>query len=127
MRDRRFPHLAEWFNGQVTAGRVLVCDLVIIELTRLAPNEARAREVADRLDAFASVPMPTAAWERARETQLALAATSARRGTPPADLLIAAAAESAGVALIHYDRDYQRIAAVTALDARWLVPDGALR
>jgi len=105
---------------------VLVCDLVILELTRLAPNEARAHEVAGRLDAFASVPMPTAAWGRAREIQLALASAGAHRGVPPADLLIAAAAESAGVELVHYDRDYERIAGVTALDARWLVRDGTL-
>lgn len=125
-RDRRFPHLADWFNQQVAAGRVLVCDLVILELTRLAPNEARAHEVAGRLDAFASVPMGNAAWGRAREIQLALASSGAHRRIPPADLLIAAAAESAGVELVHYDRDYERIAGVTALQARWLVPDGTL-
>src|SRR4051794_2659880 len=45
-RDRRFPHLAEWFNNEVEAGRVLVCDLVVLELTRLAPNEDRAHRVA---------------------------------------------------------------------------------
>jgi len=126
VRDRRFPHLADWFNHQVAAGRVLVCDLVILELTRLAPNEVRAHEVAARLEAFASVPMPTAAWGRAREVQLALASAGAHRGIRPADLLIAAAAESAGVELVHYDRDYERIAEVTALDARSLVRDGAL-
>lgn len=127
MRDRRFPALAGWFNDQVAAGHVLVCDLVIIELTRLAPNEARAREVAERLDAFASVPMPESAWTRAREIQLALAAGGTHRSVPPADLLMAAAAEGAGVELVHYDRDYERIAAVTDLRASWLVPDGTLR
>lgn len=126
VRDRRFPHLANWFNQQVATRRVLVCDLVILELTRLAPNEVRAHEVADRLDAFASVPMPTASWRRAREIQLALATSGAHRGIPPGDLVIAAAAESAGVELVHYDHDYERIAAVTALAARWLVPDGTL-
>lgn len=127
VRDRRFPALAEWFNDQVAAGRVLVCDLVIIELTRLAPNEARARDVAERLGAFASVPMPESAWARARAIQLALAAAGTHRSVPPADLLIAAAAEGAGVELVHYDRDYERIAAVVDLRARWLVPDGTLR
>jgi predicted nucleic acid-binding protein len=127
VRDRRFPALAAWFNDQVAAGRVLVCDLVIIELTRLAPNETRAREVAERLNAFAAVPMDELAWARAREIQLALAAAGTHRSVAPADLLIAAAAERAGVDLVHYDRDYERIAAVTDLRARWLVPDGTLR
>lgn len=43
-----------------------------------------------------------------------------------ADLPLAAVAEEADVDLIHYDRDYERIAAVAALRQHWLVPDGTL-
>ncbi len=125
-RDRRFPQLASWFNAQVATGRVLVCDLVILELIRLAPNETRAREVANRLGAFQSVPMPTTIWSRARQLQISLAAGGAHRRVPPVDLLIGCAAEAAEVPLIHYDRDYERIASVSGLDHRWLLPDGAL-
>ncbi len=125
-RDRRFPQLASWFNAQVAAGRVLVCDLVILELTRLAPNEARAREVADRLDTFESVPMPAALWSRARQLQISLAATSEHRRVPPIELLIGSTAEAAGVPLVHYDRDYERIASVSGLEHRWLLSDGML-
>jgi predicted nucleic acid-binding protein len=125
-RDRRFPHLASWFNDQVAAGRVLVCDLVVLELVRLTPNEARAREVAARLDAFGSVPMPAELWGRVRELQVSLAATGDHRRVPPVDLLIASAAEAAGVPLVHYDRDYERIATVSGLEHHWLLPDGAL-
>jgi predicted nucleic acid-binding protein len=126
VRDRRFPELAAWFNAAVEAGLVLVCDLVILELTRLAPNERRAREVADRLAAFEAVPMPIGLWSRARRTQLALATSGDHRRVPPADLLLASAAEEAGVALVHYDRDYERIAAASELRHEWLAPDGAL-
>lgn len=126
MRDRRFPHLAEWFNSEVVAGRVLVCDLVVLELTRLAPNDARARAVAERLDVFKSIPMPSTLWTRAREIQLLLAPDGDHRRVPPADLLLAAAAETADVALVHYDRDYERIAAVTGLSHEWFVDDGSL-
>lgn len=126
VRDRRFPRLASWFNDLVQAGQVLVCDLVVLELTRLAPSEARAREVAARLGAFESVPMAEDLWRRAREVQLLLAPDGDHRRVPPADLLIASAAETAGVPLVHYDRDYERIAAVTALEQRRLVPDGTL-
>lgn len=105
---------------------MLVCDLVILELTRLAPNERRAQEVAGRLAAFEVVRMPTDLWRRARETQLSLAGSGDHRRVPPADLLLAAAAEEAGVVLVHYDRDYERIAAVSGLRQEWLVADGAL-
>ena len=30
------------------------------------------------------------------------------------------------MALVHYDRDYERIAAVSELRQEWLVPDGTL-
>lgn len=126
MRDSRFPHLAEWFNDEVAAGRVLVCDLVVLELTRLAPNEKRARATAERLDAFKSVPMPGTLWDRAREVQLLLAPEGNHRRVPPADLLFAAAAEQAGVPLVHYDRDYERIASVADLEHRWFVEEGSL-
>jgi predicted nucleic acid-binding protein len=105
---------------------VLVCDLIVLELTRLAPNEARAQGIAERLDAFESVSMPSTLWSRAREIQLLLAPEGNHRRVPPADLLLAAAAEEAGVTLVHYDRDYERIAAVTDLRHDWLVEDGSL-
>jgi predicted nucleic acid-binding protein len=125
-RDRRFPELTAWFNAAVEAGLVLVCDLVVLELTRLAPTEGRAKEVSGRLSAFEAVPMPAGLWGRARETQLALSANSDHCRVPPADLLLAAAAEEADVDLVHYDRDYERIAAVGDLRQEWLVPDGTL-
>jgi predicted nucleic acid-binding protein len=125
-RDRRFPQLASWFNEHVAASRVLVCDLVILELVRLTPNQARAREVESRLAAFEPVPMPAALWARARELQISLAADGHHRRVPPVDLLIACAAETAGVPLVHYDRDYERIAALSGLVHRWLLPEGTL-
>lgn len=105
---------------------MLVCDLVVLELARLAANEDRARGVAERLDAFESVPMPSSLWSRAREAQLLLAAGGGHRRVSPADLLLAAAAEAAGVPLIHYDRDYERVATVIDLQHRWMVADGSL-
>lgn len=63
---------------------------------------------------------------RAQEAQLLLAREGDHRRVPPADLLLAAAAEDAGVPLVHYDRDYERIAAVAELEHRWFVEDGSL-
>lgn len=125
-RDRRFPGLADWFNSEVRSGRVLLCDLVILELVRLAPNQQRARELATRLAAFEMLSMPQSLWSRAREVQLLMTEYGDHRRVPPPDLLIAAAAELANAPLVHYDRDYKRIAAVTAQEHVWFVPDGSL-
>lgn len=105
---------------------MLTCDLVALELTRMAPNEGRARAVAERLELFEALPMPEALWRRVRELQLALAERGEHPRVPPVDLLIAACAEAAGVPLVHYDRDYERIAAVSSVEQRWLVADGSL-
>ena len=105
---------------------MLVCDLVMLELVRVAANEQRALEVAARLDSFDRVRMPDRVWQRAREVQLLLAQSGDHRRVPPADLLIAASAELAAVPLVHYDRDYERIAAVTGQEHAWFVSDGAL-
>lgn len=127
VRDRRFPHLAEWFNGLVQDGLVLVCDVVVLELVRLAPNAERAARVADQLAMFESVAFPNNGWQNVRATQLLLASDNgAHRRTPPIDLVIAETARAASVPLLHYDRDFERIGAVSDLDHRWFVPDGSL-
>lgn len=105
---------------------MLVCDIVILELIRLSPNETRAKQVAERLGAFKAVPMPSTLWQRARELQLLLATGGDHRRVPPVDLLIASAAEAASVPLVHYDRDYERLANVCTLEHLWLLPDGTL-
>jgi predicted nucleic acid-binding protein len=82
--------------------------------------------VAERLDAFEAVAMSAKLWRRARELQNLLAANGDHRRVPPVDLMIAATAEQAGVPIVHYARDYERIARVSALQHHWLVPDGTL-
>jgi hypothetical protein len=72
------------------------------------------------------IPMPGELWSRARSTQLELATNGDHRRVPPADLLLASTAEEADVILIHYDRDYERIAGASGLRHEWLAPDGTL-
>ena len=44
------------------------------------------------------------------------------RTVPLPDLLIAAVAEQHGIAVVHYDADYDRIAAITNQPTLWVVP-----
>ena len=62
---------------------------------------------------------------RARQVQRLLASRS-QRGRKVPDLLIAAAAEDAGLTLLHYDIDFDHIAQVTGQVCRWVVPAGSI-
>lgn len=42
------------------------------------------------------------------------------------DLLIAAVANRSGLIVVHYDSDFDRIAAVTGQPVRWAAPRGSL-
>jgi predicted nucleic acid-binding protein len=50
----------------------------------------------------------------------------AGQADPIADALIAAAAQDAGVEVLHYDHHYDRLAQVLSFASVWLAPAGAL-
>jgi len=71
------------------------------------------------------VPFTEATFQRAIEIQGELAKTGRHR-VPIPDLLIAAAAEAAGLTVLHYDSDYDLIASVTGQPVEWVVPRGSV-
>ena len=64
--------------------------------------------------------------DRAVAVQDLLAEKSQQRGAKIADLLIAAAAEAAGLVVLHYDHDFDLIAQTTGQRTEWIVPAGSL-
>ena len=42
------------------------------------------------------------------------------------DLIVAACAESAGLTVLHYDADYDRISQLTGQTTRWVLPRGSI-
>lgn len=63
---------------------------------------------------------------RALEVQAMLAERSQHRAVPLPDLLVAACAERAGLSILHYDADFERIAGLTGQPTRWIVPQGSV-
>ena len=55
-----------------------------------------------------------------------LAKHSQHHGIRFPDLIIAACAEGAGLTVLHYDADYERIAEVTGQPVQWVVPRGSV-
>ena len=64
-------------------------------------------------------------FQRAIDIQQSLARLAQHR-LPIPDLIVAAVAESAGLIVLHYDADYDRIAAVTGQPVEWVVPRGSV-
>ncbi|MBO0871157.1 MAG: PIN domain-containing protein [Micromonosporaceae bacterium] len=63
---------------------------------------------------------------RARQVQAMLAAQSRHRAAGVMDLLTAAAAEQHGASVLHYDADFDHIAAVTGQQVDWIAPRGSV-
>lgn len=79
----------------------------------------------EALDAFALVETDASHVRRARQVQRLLAAQR-QRGRKIPDLLVAAAAEESGLAVLHYDADFDLIASVTGQLCEWVVPAGSI-
>lgn len=70
------------------------------------------------------LPTPDEAWDRAAQVQGLLVESGNWRALSVADLVIAAVAERQHAVVLHYDGDYDMIAAVTGQPTRWVVPAG---
>jgi predicted nucleic acid-binding protein len=80
---------------------------------------------ADALELFTLIETTAEHVQRARRIQRLLAAKH-QRGRKVPDLLIAAAAETSGLIVLHYDADFDRIAAVTGQRTEWVVSAGSV-
>ncbi len=108
------------------AGRIATCGIIDLELLYSAPSPAVYAELASVLNAMPRVPVNDAIVDRALEVQAELAVVSQHRSVTLPDLLIAATAEAAGLIVLHYDADFDRIATVTGQTVQWVVPQGSV-
>ncbi len=82
-------------------------------------------QLAEALEVFELVETTADHVRRARQVQRLLASKQQRSPKIP-DLLIAAAAEARNLSVLHYDADFDRIAAVTGQPCEWVVPAGSV-
>ncbi len=107
------------------AGQLWTCRLIDLEVV----YASRARDVAEVIDerqALPEAPITVEVMRRGLQTAGAMAAAGLHRGAKPVDLVIAAAAEAAGLTVLHYDDDYDRIARVTRQPMEWVARAGSL-
>jgi predicted nucleic acid-binding protein len=127
--SRRAPAgIREAFDEAVVDGRIATCDMVRLELLYSARNATDFRELEEELAELPDCPIGKAEWQAALSVYRALAHAGGayQRAVKHADLLIAAAAHAAGREVLHYDEDFDRIAAITGQPSRWLADRGTL-
>lgn len=96
-----------------------------LEIGFSARNAKEWDALTDAVKVFELVETSAAHMRRARQVQRLLAAEH-QRGRKLPDLLVAAAAEERGLAVLHYDADFDLIAGVTGQSCDWVVPAGSI-
>ncbi len=125
---KRTVRSGQEFTARVTEGLVGTCSMVAFELLASARSGSDFDQMQEELDALRLYQIGQAQWRRALQVyhEFAHQGGAHQRSVGYGDLLIAAAAETAGVELLHYDEDFDRIAAITGQPTRWIVPRGTL-
>jgi predicted nucleic acid-binding protein len=125
---RRHPAVSAWWEHQLLSGEIGVCETVALELLHSARTGQEMRDLRRDLSALPSHTMSPRAWGRALDVYQLLADQGSQhhRSVKLPDLVIAVCAEEAGWTLVHYDQDYDAIAAVTGQACRWVAPRGTL-
>jgi hypothetical protein len=121
------PSVAAAFEPKVHGGLVASCSITDLEQLFSVRNgdEHRARRGDIELR-YVRVPIGQATLDRAVEVQGLLADKARHRAASIPDLVVAAAAEHAGLTVLHYDADFELIASVTGQPTEWVVPRGSV-
>jgi predicted nucleic acid-binding protein len=121
----REPAVREAIEPRAQRGELARAGISDLEIGFSARNGAEWDRLADAVEVFELVESTAEHVRRARQAQRLLASRH-QRGRKVPDLLIAAAAEARGLTVLHYDADFDRIAAVTGQPCQWVVPAGSI-
>lgn len=112
------------WDQAATAGLIATCPITELEFFYSARfGEDRARGIEDMRMIFGWVPADDRAYARAWQVQDALTERGQHRSAGAVDLVVAATAELQGLTLLHRDRDFDCIAAVTGRALQWYGPE----
>jgi predicted nucleic acid-binding protein len=114
------------FEALLAEGRLAGCQMCALEYLNNAPDPQGYEIVWDALHGHRWMDVTSEAMNRALDVHRELASSSQHRHFRLPDLIIAATAELNGATVLHYDPDYDRIAAVTSQATEWVAAKGSL-
>lgn len=104
-------------------GSLASCHIVALEVLFSARNLVDYEKLQADIAALPWLPVDAEVMDRAMEVQHLLARRRQHR-LPLPDLMIAATAEAHDAIVLHYDNDFDLIAAVTRQPTQWIVERG---
>jgi predicted nucleic acid-binding protein len=126
-RVARQPTVRDALERLDDTGVLATSPVVDLEIGYSARNLAEFDSVdADRRALYQELPITRVVTDRARQVQREVVSAGRHRGPGVPDLLIAATAEVYGAVVVHYDGDFDLIAAVTGQPTCWIVPAGSV-
>jgi predicted nucleic acid-binding protein len=114
------------FESLLAAGRLAVCQMTALDYLNNAPNPPAYETLWGALHGQRWLDVTTEVMDRALAVHRTLGRNSQHRQFRLADLIIAATAEVNGATVLHYDTDFDRIAAVTGQQVEWVAEKGSL-
>jgi len=121
------PRVARVIGGLILDRGAATCITVDLEAGYSGRSYDDVREInRRRRDRYVNLPITESIADRARDIQLRMAARGHHRAAGIVDLLTAAIAEHHGAVILHYDADFEHIAAVTGQPHTWVVPRGSV-
>jgi predicted nucleic acid-binding protein len=114
------------FDARLLAGEIAMCPPVKLELLWTARNSTEFDGLAALAEGLPQVEVGTPVWDRTVAVWRELVRRGRHRQVPRNDLIVAAAAELAGMPVCHYDRHFEVIAEVTGQPVRAIAPLGTL-
>jgi len=123
----RHPVVRSVIAGLIVDRAAATCFTVDLEAGYSGRDLEDVRTIAERRKSLYTVlPITEAIAERAREVQLRMAARGHHRAAGVIDLVTAAVAEQHDAVILHYDADFEHIAATTGQPHLWVAPRGTL-
>ncbi|WP_127504919.1 PIN domain nuclease [Actinoplanes solisilvae] len=127
IRILRSPEVLRQCQEIIGDGTVAVCPITELEHLFSARSKAdREHQISLLRTTFSWVVMPERVFEDAAVVQHTLTDLGPQRSAGPVDLLTAAAAKQHGLELLHYDADFESVAAATGQPTRWLAKPGTI-
>ena len=122
----RHPTVAARLVPLLEAGQVAVSGVLELEVLYSARSHRDFLAIREELGGYPRLELSDADFLRAVAVMELLARRGQHRAAALPDLLQAALAERRGVGLLHYDADFELIAAVTGQPMEWVVSRGSV-